>query len=101
MRLSLSVLVALFTPMLGLLGRVAAQDAPLWIQGGLESVTVTNASIYNSGGTIGVNGFAMTVPKNVLVQFPAAWVPFKDFAASQQDFLGFETLVCDSLLHSY
>ncbi|KAJ4388785.1 hypothetical protein N0V93_006245 [Gnomoniopsis smithogilvyi] len=35
----------------------------------------------------------MTVPKNVLVQFPSAWVPFKEFAANKEDFIGFEAFV--------
>lgn len=72
---------------------VAAQDAPLFIQGGFEGATVTDDAVYNSGGSIQVNGFDMAVPKNLLVQFPAAWVPWKDFVASKDDFLGFETLV--------
>jgi hypothetical protein len=71
---------------------VAAQEAPLWVQGGFEDATVTDDT-YNSGGVIVVNGFTMNVPQNLLVQFPAAWVPWKDFAASRSDFLGFETLV--------
>lgn len=72
---------------------VTAQDSYLWVQGGLEDATATDDT-YNSGGTVVVNGFSMTVPKNVLVQFPSAWVPFKDFVASKDSFIGFETFVC-------
>ncbi|KAK0382876.1 hypothetical protein NLU13_8792 [Sarocladium strictum] len=72
---------------------VSAQDAPIFVQGGLEDATVDDPSVYNTGGTITVNGFNMVVPKNVLVQFPAAWIPWKDFVDSKADFLGFETLV--------
>lgn len=68
-------------------------DHPMWVQGALEAATATDDS-YNTGGTITVNGFTMNVPKNLLVQFPAAWVPWKDFVGNKTDFLGFETLVC-------
>lgn len=72
-----------------------AQDTFLWIDGALEDVVATDDT-YNSGGMIVVNGHNMTVPKNVLVQFPSAWVPFKDFAANKEDFIGFETFVCSA-----
>lgn len=72
-----------------------AQDSLLWIDGALEDVVATDDT-YNSGGTIVVNGHNMTVPKNVLVQFPSAWVPFKDFAANKEDFIGFEAFVCSA-----
>lgn len=98
MQLPVLSVVALLAHILSLLSLVAAQDSPLWIQGGLESAVATDAAVYNTGGTIVINGFTMTVPKNVLVQFPAAWVPFKDFAASQQKFIGYETLACISPL---
>ncbi|GME28687.1 uncharacterized protein LTHEOB_9665 [Neofusicoccum parvum] len=32
----------------------------------------------NCGGTLTVNNWAITVPKNLIIQFPAAWVPWKD-----------------------
>lgn len=72
---------------------VLAQDAPLWIQGAFEDATVSGDA-YNAGGVITVNGFTMNIPENLLVQFPAAWVPWKEFVASKDDFLGYETLVC-------
>jgi hypothetical protein len=37
---------------------------------------------FNTGGSISVNGWTITVPKNLQVGFPAAWVPWKDFVAS-------------------
>ncbi|KAM6511243.1 Hypothetical protein NCS54_01388500 [Fusarium falciforme] len=76
-----------------------AQDAPVFIQGGFEDATVDDELLYNTGGTIKVNGFDMVVPKNVLVQFPAAWVPWKDFVASKADFAGFETLVLGNTIN--
>lgn len=51
-----------------------AQDARLFIQGGLEGATATDET-YNSGGSISINNFDMAVPKNMLFQFPAAYVP--------------------------
>ena len=33
---------------------------------------------YNSGGTIKVDGWEITVPKNLLVQFPTIWTKFRD-----------------------
>lgn len=45
-------------------------SAPLFIQGGLEDAVVDDETVYNSGGTITVNGFEIIVPKNLLVQFP-------------------------------
>ncbi|KAF2742049.1 hypothetical protein M011DRAFT_413349 [Sporormia fimetaria CBS 119925] len=32
---------------------------------------------YNAGGTVSVNSFNIKVPKNLITQFPVAWVPFK------------------------
>jgi hypothetical protein len=69
--------------------RAFAQDAPLFIQGGLEDATAVDDS-YNSGGTITVNGFNVQVPKNLQVQFPAAWVAWKDFTAEKASMLGYE-----------
>lgn len=78
---------------------VFGQDAPLWVQGSLEDATLLGDA-YNSGGIIVVNGFTMNVPENLLVQFPAAWVPWKDFVASKADFLGYETLVSTYFGHT-
>ena len=71
---------------------VFGQDASLWVQGRFEDATVSGDA-YNAGGAITVNGFTMNIPQNLLVQFPAAWVPWKDFVASKAEFIGFETLV--------
>ena len=78
---------------IGFFPTVNAQDAPLFVQGGFEDATATDDT-YNSGGTISVGGFTIDVPKNMLVQFPAAWVPFKDFVADQTSMLGYEVNVC-------
>ncbi|KAJ1322940.1 hypothetical protein MN608_11794 [Microdochium nivale] len=87
-----------FIVLLQLLGVSLAQDAPLFIQGGLEAAVATD-STYNSGGTITVNGFTVIVPKNLLVQFPAANVPFKDFAADQASMIGYEVNVIGNFVN--
>ncbi|KAH6693874.1 hypothetical protein F5X68DRAFT_248364 [Plectosphaerella plurivora] len=98
------MILSLFTltlgvQLMGLLAPVMGQDAPLFIQGGLEDATVSDAALYNSGGSIKLNGFDMAVPNNLLVQMPAAWVPWADFVASKSDFLGFETLVMGNFIN--
>ncbi|KAF6832022.1 hypothetical protein CPLU01_06404 [Colletotrichum plurivorum] len=75
-----------------LLSFVVSQEAPIWVQGSLEDATAADDT-FNTGGSIVVNGFTMNVPKNLLVQFPAAWVPWKEFVNNKADFAGFETLV--------
>lgn len=69
-----------------------AQESLLFVQGSFEDA-ILEGEEFNSGGTIVVNGFTMAVPDNLLVQFPAAWVPWKDFVASKDMFIGFETMV--------
>lgn len=71
---------------------VLGQDAPLFIQGGLEGATALDDS-YNTGGTISLNGFDIVVPKNLLVQFPAAYVPWKDFVRDVDTMIGYEVNV--------
>lgn len=88
-RFSLLRLVALTSQFVGLLSYALAQDAPLFIQGGLEGASATDET-YNTGGSISLNGFDINVPKNMLVQFPAAWVPWKDFVADKEAMLGYE-----------
>jgi hypothetical protein len=55
----------------------------------LEGAAAADDS-YNSGGTITVNGFNVKVPRNLQIQFPAAWVPWKDFAAGKASMLKYE-----------
>ncbi|KAL8389053.1 hypothetical protein RB595_008826 [Gaeumannomyces hyphopodioides] len=93
-----NVLVLLFAIALSGVAAQAA-DAPLFVQGGLEDATASS-DVYNTGGTLSVGGFTMQVPKNVLVQFPAAWVPFKDLAAKKAEFNGYETLVIGNFINN-
>lgn len=62
------------------------------IQGGLEGATADDDT-YNTGGTISLNGFSIAVPRNLLVEFPAAYVPWKDFVADQDAMIGYEIMV--------
>ena len=69
--------------------RAAAQTVePFILDGRLDSATASDGT-YNSGGTISVNGYSVTIPQNLQVQFPAAFSPFKDFA-SANSFIGHE-----------
>lgn len=83
----ISQILLLQLPLLAL-----AQQTGLFIQGAFEDATASG-NAFNAGGTIAVNGFNMNIPQNLLVQLPAAWVPWKDFVASKADFVGFETMV--------
>lgn len=89
---SILSLLTLSIHLLALVPGVVAQDVPLRIQGGLEDAIATDSS-FNMGGTIVVNGFTMNTPTSLLVQLPAAWVPWKTSVASKSEFLGYETLV--------
>jgi hypothetical protein len=51
----------------------------------------------NCGGTVTVNDFTIIIPKNLVFQFPAAWVPFAEVAAG--NFLGLEVVVSTHLSH--
>ncbi|KAH5326900.1 hypothetical protein HBI39_116540 [Parastagonospora nodorum] len=84
--------------LLCLLPQVFGQDAPLFVQGGFEDATAVDDT-YNSGGTITVNGFNIQVPKNLQVQFPAAWVPWKDFTAEKASMLGYEINVIGNFIN--
>jgi hypothetical protein len=71
---------------------VLGTDVPILLDGALVDVTATDDS-YNTGGTISVNGWTVIVPKNMLVTFPAAFVPWKDFVAGKASVIGFEVNV--------
>lgn len=77
--------------------RAAAQTIePFVLDGRLDSATASDGT-YNSGGTISVNGYSITIPQNLQVQFPAAFAPFGDFA-SAGSFVGHEVSVSSSFL---
>lgn len=53
-------------------------------------------SEYNSGGTVSVNAWTITVPQNLIVQFPTVFSPFK--AACGAGARGFETTVVGNIV---
>lgn len=55
-------------------------------------MAATDATKFNSGGTLNVNGWTITIPDNLQVNFPAAFVPWKDFAADKS-YIGYEISV--------
>ncbi|KEQ68439.1 hypothetical protein M436DRAFT_58559 [Aureobasidium namibiae CBS 147.97] len=78
--------------------RAAAQTVePFILDGRLDSATASDGT-YNSGGTISVNGYSVTIPQNLQVQFPAAFSPFKDFA-SANSFIGHEVSVIGNVVN--
>ncbi|KAK7985223.1 hypothetical protein PG988_002845, partial [Apiospora saccharicola] len=74
---------------------VLAQDVGFDLDGTIDSATTADNTLYNSGGSISVNGFTVTVPNNLQVGFPATWVPWRDFVNAWKDgkFPGFEVSV--------
>jgi hypothetical protein len=51
---------------------------------------------YNAGGSIQVNGFNIKVPKNLIVQFPTVFAPFKELCGAGAG--GFETTVVGNIV---
>ncbi|KAK6066366.1 hypothetical protein SCUP515_10682 [Seiridium cupressi] len=56
-------------------------DVGFALDGAVEGASATDTT-FNTGGTISVNGWTVTIPKNLQVGFPVAWVPWTDFVAS-------------------
>ncbi|KAH7319194.1 hypothetical protein BKA65DRAFT_513966 [Rhexocercosporidium sp. MPI-PUGE-AT-0058] len=59
---------------------VLAQVQPFTVTGFLDSATAKSGSATNRGGSITVSGFNIVIPDNLLVEFPAAFIPFAEFA---------------------
>ncbi|KAH9209682.1 hypothetical protein DL95DRAFT_526720 [Leptodontidium sp. 2 PMI_412] len=57
-----------------------AQVQPFTVTGFLGSATAKSGTAANRGGTITVSGFTIVIPDNLLVEFPAAFIPFAEFA---------------------
>jgi len=84
-------LISLFLFVLGAL----AVDVPIFLTGALIDATATDDT-FNTGGTISVNGWVVNIPKNMIVTFPAAYVPWKEFVAGKAAVMGFEVTVSPS-----
>ncbi|KAI5265940.1 hypothetical protein E4T47_08394 [Aureobasidium subglaciale] len=84
---------------IGLLNSLTAAQTvePFVLDGRLDSATASD-STYNTGGTISVNGYSVTIPQNLQVQFPAAFSPFGKFA-STGGFVGHEVSVIGNVVN--
>lgn len=58
---------------------------------------MTNATEYNSGGSIRVNQFNINVPKNLIVAFPTVFSPFSELCGAGAN--GFETTVVGNIVN--
>ncbi|KAI5202581.1 hypothetical protein E4T39_04625 [Aureobasidium subglaciale] len=76
---------------------VAQTVEPFVLDGRLDSATASD-STHNTGGTISVNGYSVTIPQNLQVQFPAAFSPFGEFA-STGGFVGHEVSVIGNVVN--
>ncbi|KAF2112892.1 hypothetical protein BDV96DRAFT_496940 [Lophiotrema nucula] len=70
---------------------------PFAVQGALDSCSVDTPKEYNQGGFISVNSFNIKVPKNLIAQFPAAWVPFPSMCDA--GVLGYEVAVSGNVVN--
>lgn len=50
----------------------------------LYSATPNSGDAINRGGTVTISGFTVKIPDNLLVEFPALFVPFAEFCAGQK-----------------
>ncbi|KAI1197781.1 hypothetical protein F5X97DRAFT_343415 [Nemania serpens] len=97
-RLSFTSVLGVGLQLMSLFSKSYGQDAPLFIQGALDDATAFDDT-FNTGGTISVGGFNITVPKNMQVQFPAAYVPWGDFVQEKDSMLGYETNVIGNFIN--
>ncbi|KAH7107125.1 hypothetical protein BKA62DRAFT_228793 [Auriculariales sp. MPI-PUGE-AT-0066] len=76
---------------------VFGTDIPINLDGAFDGATATDDS-YNTGGTISLNGWVVNVPKNMLVTFPAAFIPWKEFVEHQDAVAGYEINVVGNIV---
>ncbi|KAK3988406.1 hypothetical protein QBC44DRAFT_371063 [Cladorrhinum sp. PSN332] len=80
------------------LAQVPGRDTPITLDGALDDCQADDDS-FNTGGFIQLNGWNVTVPKNMLVTFPAAFVPWKEFVANKSAVLGYEVTVTGNVVN--
>ncbi|GJD04496.1 hypothetical protein ColKHC_13321 [Colletotrichum higginsianum] len=73
-------------------------DYPFDINGAFEGAAALTTE-FNSGGTIKCNGQTITVPKNLQVTYPAAFIGFKDFVASSGGYTGYNCEVTGNVVN--
>ncbi|TRX97750.1 hypothetical protein FHL15_001505 [Xylaria flabelliformis] len=97
-RSSFTSILVVGLQLMDLFSKAYGQDAPLFVQGALDGATAFDDT-FNTGGTISVAGFNITVPKNMQVEFPAAYVPWKDFVQDKDSMIGYETNVIGNFIN--
>ena len=50
----------------------------------IHSATPKSGSESNRGGNVQISGYSVTIPDNLLVEFPALFVPFAEFCAGKR-----------------
>ncbi|KAL2875842.1 hypothetical protein SGCOL_008990 [Colletotrichum sp. CLE4] len=73
-------------------------DYPFDINGAFEGASATTTD-FNTGGTFRCNGHAITVPKNLQVTFPAAFIPFREFVGSSGGYTGYNCEVTGNVVN--
>ncbi|RDW59673.1 hypothetical protein BP6252_12760 [Coleophoma cylindrospora] len=61
-----------------------AQILPFTVTGFLDSAQANVGSALNRGGTVTISGFTVTIPDNLLVEFPASMIPFAEFTGGER-----------------
>ncbi|KAL5433186.1 hypothetical protein PMIN07_007772 [Paraphaeosphaeria minitans] len=69
--------------------------SPLSVVGAFGGCSVASND-FNSGGSISVDGWNITVPKNLIVQFPTIWVPFRKLCGAGIN--GYEVTVFGNII---
>ncbi|KXH57308.1 hypothetical protein CSAL01_04334 [Colletotrichum salicis] len=73
-------------------------DYPFDINGAFEGASATTTD-FNTGGTFRCNGHAITVPKNLQVTFPAAFIPYREFVGSSGGYTGYNCEVTGNVVN--
>ncbi|KZL69933.1 hypothetical protein CT0861_06931 [Colletotrichum tofieldiae] len=73
-------------------------DYPFDINGAFEGASASTTE-FNSGGIIKCNGHSITVPKNLQVTYPAAFIGFKDFIAGSAGYTGYNCEVTGNVVN--
>ncbi|KAB5522136.1 hypothetical protein GE09DRAFT_501728 [Coniochaeta sp. 2T2.1] len=90
-------LSSLLAVALGILTLVHAQDIPFSFNGAFNDASASSADA-NSGGSVTVNGYTITVPKNMQVAFPAAFIGWRDFVDHKGSFIGYQMDVIGNIV---
>ncbi|KAJ0159364.1 hypothetical protein CTA2_9810 [Colletotrichum tanaceti] len=73
-------------------------DHPFDINGAFEGA-VASTTAFNSGGTIKCNDQSVTVPKNLQVTYPAAFIGFRDFVTSSGGYIGYSCEITGNVVN--